>query len=137
VNVRSVRRGLADNAAAVQGLTTYGFCPSAVEVPCLYAGEVTIDYDQTFGGDLDVDATCYLLTSAADDEAGQALLDELLSVAGPRSVPVALLSDPTLGGACDDIHVRRAQGYRMYRVGETDYYGAALMVRVIGVPGQE
>jgi hypothetical protein len=137
VNVRSIRHGLAANAAAIPGLTTYGFCPASVEVPCLYAGEVTIDYDTTFGGDSQLEVACYLLVSMADDEDGQAALDAYLSTSGPRSVKAAIEAVPGLGGACDDLQVRRAEAYRMYRVGDTDYYGAKLPVRVIGVPEQE
>jgi hypothetical protein len=137
MRVSSVKRAIAESASAVPGLNTYRFAPPKAQVPCLYVGEVDVDYDQTFGGDAELVVTCYVLTSMSDSEAGQELLDDLLSPDGSLSVKKAIEADPALGGACDDLHIATARGYRMYKVGENDYYGAKLPVRVIGVPSQE
>lgn len=140
MKVSSVKKGIADAAGAVDGLNTYSFAPSAVEVPCLYAGEVDISYHESYGGDAEMVVTCYLLTSAAEDEDGQRLLDDYLSVGTPSSVVDAIEGTPgnpqTLGGACDDVVIMQATGYRMYQVGDDSYYGAKLPVRVIGVRSQ-
>lgn len=136
MRVGAVKQALADKAAAIEGLNTYGYSPAAAEVPCLYAGEVEIDYDQTFGGDVAATFTLYLLTSSAEDAAGQQLLDDYLSTQGPSSVKAALEGTAgvaqDLGGLVDDLHVHTATGYRMYQIGEYSYYGAKLPVRVIG-----
>jgi hypothetical protein len=141
VNVRSIKKGIADAAAAVEGLNTYAFSPNAVEVPCLHPGEVEISYHETYGGDVELTVMVYLLTSSADDESGQALLDEFLSVGNSRSVIDAIEGTPghpqTLGGICDDLYIGQATGYQMYGVGEKRYYGAKIPVRVIGVRSQE
>ncbi len=141
MNVLSIKRGLATAAATVDGLNTYPFCPTAVEVPCFYAGEVDIKYHETYGGDAKVVVTGYLLTSTSEDEAGQALLDTYLSVGNDDSVVDALEGVPgnqqTLGGVCDDLVIMQATGYRMYQVGEKNYFGCKLPIQVIGVRSQE
>jgi hypothetical protein len=142
VNVRSIKKGLAAAAGTVDGLTTYSYCPAAVEVPCFYAGEVEVAYHQTYGGDAEVTVMGYLLTSTAEDEAGQELLDRFLSVGNPDSVVDALEGTPqsgpqTLGGVCDDLVIMQATGYRQYQVGEKSYYGARVPIRAIGVRSQE
>lgn len=141
MNVLSVKKGLAAAAAGVDGLTTYPYCPAAVEVPCFYAGEVEIRYHQTYGGDVELVVMGYLLVSEAEAEEGQAQLDTYLSVGNADSVVDALEGTPgspqTLGGACDDVVIMQATGYRMYQVGEKNYYGVKLPIEVIGVRSQE
>lgn len=140
MNVLSIKRGIADAASAVDGLQTYPFCPNAVEPPCFYTGEAEIRYHETYGGDAEVTVMGYLLTSTAEDEDGQALLDTYLSVGTASSVVDAIEGTPgspqTLGGACDDLVIMQATGYRTYQVGEKTFYGAKLPIRVIGVRSQ-
>lgn len=127
-----VRAALAAAAGAVDGLNAYTHVPAALEVPCFYPGESVIDYDQTFAkGVDDIQLTCYLMTSAAEDRDGQLLLDEFLG-RGPKSIKLALEADRTLDGAASDMCVRRMQGYRMYGSGTDTFYGAQIIVRVIG-----
>jgi hypothetical protein len=142
MNVLSIKRELAAAAAAVDGLQTYAFCPAAVEVPCFYTGETEIRYHETYGGDATVTVMGYLLTSTAEDESGQALLDTYLSVGNAGSVVDAIEGTPdtgpqTHGGACDDLVIMQATGYRTDQVGEKSYYGAKLPIQVIGVRSQE
>jgi len=141
VNVSSVKKGIAAAAAAVNGLNTYAFCPDAVETPCLYTAEVDVAYHRTYGGDAQLLVTCYLLVSSAEDESSQALLDKYLSVGNAESVVDAIEGTPsnpqTLGGACDDLVVMTANGYRKYQVGTDWFFGAKLPVQVIGVRSQE
>lgn len=112
------------------------FVPDAATPIHFYVGEISIDYDQSFGGLMDVQVGCRLLTSRADDRSGQATLKKYLSRRGEYSVKAALEGTPgvpqTLGGACHDLHVRRMQGHRLYRVGEDTFFGAEWIVRVLG-----
>jgi hypothetical protein len=141
VNIRSIKQGIAANAAQIPGLNTYAFTPAAVEVPCFHLAEVDVQYHETYGGDAEIVVTGYVLTSTADDDAGQALLDEYRSVGNERSLIDAIEGTPgnpqTLGGACDDLVIMQASGYRMYQVGDKNYYGAKMPIRVIGVRTQE
>lgn len=127
-----VRAALAEAAEAVPGLNTYAHAPAALEAPCFYPGESQIDYDQTFAkGVDDIQLTCYLMTSTADDRDGQLLLDTFLG-RGPTSIKRALEADRTLGGAVSDLCVRRMQAYRTYGSGTDTFYGAQIIVRAIG-----
>lgn len=127
-----VRAALAVAAAAVPGLNATAHAPASLEAPAFYPGESTIDYDQTFAkGVDDIQLTCYVMTSFADDQDGQSLLDELVG-RGPKSIKLALEADRTLGGACSDMCVRRMQAYRTYGSGTDTFYGAQIIVRVVG-----
>ncbi|GIH69443.1 hypothetical protein [Sphaerimonospora thailandensis] len=141
MDVGAIRQALADavSAAAIPGLSCFGYVPDSVPVPCFYAGEVEIDFDRAFGRGLDeVRVTCRVLVSRADDKSGQAALDAYLAGSGPGSLKTAIEAArgapgvPALGGLAHDVHVVRVQGYRLYTVGEVEYYGAEITVRVIG-----
>jgi hypothetical protein len=140
MNVGSIREALATTVkTAIPGLNCYGYCPDSIPEPCFYVGEIEIDFDRAFGRAMDeMRLTCRLLTSRADDRAGQAALDAYLAGSGASSVKQALEDargapgQAALGGLCDDLHLTRVQGYRWYLVGQVEYYGAELIVRVIG-----
>ncbi|MFG2056689.1 hypothetical protein ACGFI9_21965 [Micromonospora sp. NPDC048930] len=127
---------LAAAAAGVEGiLSAESIVPDAVTVPCFYAGEITEEFDQSFGGMVVVEVVCRVL--ATNNEGGQAELRTFMRRRGPTSVKAAIEADPTLGGVCDDLHVRRIQGHRLYRVAEVNYPGAEWVVRIIGTDSQE
>ena len=136
----AIRDGLAAAVkTGVPSLNTFGYCPDAIPEPCWYAGEVEIDFDRAFGRGMDeLRITCRLLVSRADDKSGQAALDRYLAGSGPDSVKAAIEAargapgEAALGGLCDDLHLMRVQGYRMYQVGEVQFYGAEMIVRIIG-----
>lgn len=127
-----VRRALAAAAAAVPGLTSTPHAPDAFEAPHFYPGETEIEFDETFGAGVDqMLVTCYVVTSSADDKDGQALLDKHLG-RGTLSIKAALEADRTLGGVAMDLRVRRVQGYRKYGTGTDTFYGAQIVVFVLG-----
>lgn len=140
MNISTVRDELAAAARGIANLTCTGYVPDSVAEPHWYAGEVEIDVNNAFGaGGYDVArVTCRLLVSRADDQAGQGLLDQYLSRTGDKSIRAALNAargapgQLALNGACDDFAIDRIQGYRLYQVGEVQYYGAEIIVRVIG-----
>jgi hypothetical protein len=43
-------------------------------------------------------------------------LDQMLHPTGPLSIKEAIESDTTLGGACSDLRVTTASGYRQYQL---------------------
>ncbi len=140
MNISTVRERLAEAAASIEGLTCTGYVPDAVTEPHWYAGEVEIDVNNAMGrgGYDDARVTMRLLVSRGDDKAGQALLDEYLSRTGPKSIRLALNAargapgEYALGGACDDFSIERIQAYRLYLVGEVQFYGAEVIVHVVG-----
>lgn len=133
--------GLAPKSAGIPTLTCYTFTPDKVAEPCFYPGEVTIsrrgeESHRTFGsraqgGQRGYEIQCTVLTSRADDKAGQALLDRYLSEGDPWSLIDAIESDRTLGGLCNDLIVHDVDGYRLYTVGADQYFGARLRVLVL------
>lgn len=106
--------------------------PDDIVEPHLYVGEWTINYDRTFGGLVDAEVIVRLLCSRADDKAGQERLKQFMRPTGPASVKAVIEAEATLGGACQDLHVRQVRGHRLYQVGESRYYGAEWPVRILG-----
>ncbi|SNY29043.1 hypothetical protein [Paractinoplanes atraurantiacus] len=152
MEISVVKKALADavRAAGIDipragKLSCYSHSPAAPNVPAFTCGQVAVDPLGTFGqgngpGLETLDITCAVLTSAADDDAGQRLLDKLISKDGPYSIRQALIAargEPgqlALGGVAHDVWVQRIDGYRMLSYGGEDanYYGADVLVRVIG-----
>jgi hypothetical protein len=143
MQIQLVRERLAAAVAGVRGsngevLQCFGYTPDAVTPPTFYAGEVTLNPNGTFNGFDTARVVCRVLTSHSDDKEGQRLLDELLRRTGESSIRAALLAargapgELALGGACDDLNVDAIQGYRLYRVGADVYFGAEIVVNVIG-----
>lgn len=132
------------NIPGVGKLECYAHSPATPNVPAFTCGAVAIDPLGTFGqggpGMETLDFTCSVLTSTAEDDAGQQLLDKLISKDGPYSIRQALIDArgapgaDALDGAADDVWVTRIDGYRMLSYGGEDqnYYGADITVRVIG-----
>lgn len=120
-----------------------GYLPDSISEPHFYVAEVTIQYDQTYGGQMDVQLLCRVLVGRSDDRAGQELLKGFMRRTGPTSVKAALEAgrgepgEPALGGACDDFHVTGVRAHRLYTVGTSTYVGAEWPVHVIGTDSEE
>jgi len=117
-------------------LVCYGYTPTKIEPPAFYPGEIEMDRtasgQRTFGNTRGYHVTATVLTGHADDEAGQKALDLLLSEGGSYDLIGAIEADKTLGGLCNDLNVESVDGYRLYTVGNTPFYGARLRILVIG-----
>nr|WP_203689081.1 hypothetical protein [Streptomyces sp. SID12488] len=125
--------------AGIGKLTSTGYVPDSVVVPCFFVAEVDINFDKTMGrGTDELMFTCRVLAGRADDRSSQRVLDALLSGAGVASLKQALEAargapgELALGGAADDLHLERVQGYRWYEHQGSSYVGAELAVKVIG-----
>ena len=136
INLAALRQALGDAVASIDGLNHYGFTPDAPSPPCFYPAEVTMDRTaaggRTFGDLRGYDVACRVLTSRADDLAGQALLDTYLSEGTSDNILAAIESDQTLGGIAATVLVYRVDGYRLYTVGADMLYGATLHVSITG-----
>lgn len=131
--------GLRDAVDAIDGLSCFSFVPDAVPEPCFYVGEIEQNFDRAFSRGMDeVTVTCRVLVARSDDRAGQEKLRSYMAGSGSTSVKAALEAargapgQAALSGACDDLHVVRMQGHRLYEVNGTQFYGAEWVVRVIG-----
>lgn len=145
MEISTVREAIATAAQAVvlpsgtRKLTCTGYTPDSVAEPHFFVGEYGQTYDQTYGrGQDELEFTCRVLVGRADDVSSQKLLDAMLSGSGPASLKRAIEAARgapgtlALGGAADDLHVVRVQGYRWYEHAGTHYVGAELIIRVIG-----
>lgn len=123
------------------GLECFGYCPDSIPEPCFYVGEAEIEPNTTHGTGADVSRlTCRVLVGKTEDEFSQGLLDIYLSRTGSGSIRAVLASAAARGapgqlalnGAADDLVVERITGYRMYEHSDKRYYGAEIIVRVVG-----
>jgi hypothetical protein len=136
---------LAALAATIPGMTGTGYLPDGVTTPHFFTAEYDITFDTAHGRGCDsVELTCRVLVSRADDMSGQVKLHSLLS-GGTYSLKTVLESGRQTGadgtslpaiaggvGACDDYRVTRCQAMRVYQHMGADYYGADLIITVIG-----
>jgi hypothetical protein len=133
VDVNAVFEGLRDNAATIAELRCFEYVPDSIAPPTFFPVEIEIDFDKTYGRGMDdFTVRCHILVSHGSDRSGQRLLKGYLAGSGPLSLKAALQSDRTLGGACDDLRLRRINGYRIYEHQGKNFYGAELDVHIIG-----
>jgi len=144
MDIQAVCVGLAraagTTATSGEKLTTFAYTPDSVVTPVCFVAEYDVDFDRTMGRGLDaIDFTMRVLVSRADDKSGAERLNNLLSGSGGPSLKEAIESERQngpggtgLGGACDDYHVRAAQGMRWYQHDQISYLGAEIRVHVIG-----
>lgn len=139
-NLATLRARIGASARGIKlpkiGLTCLGYTPDRVEPPVFYPGEIEMNRDaggqRTFGDTRGYHVTATVLTSSADDRGGQEALDLLLSEGGDYDLIGAIESDRTLGGLCHTLTVESVDGYRLYTVGPTQFYGARFRILVIG-----
>lgn len=138
----AVALAIAELAGEVTGIErSDGFVPDTILPPHFYVADISIDYDQTFGGLEVCQYTVRVLVSHAPADEAQALLHTFLRRTGPTSIKAAIdgpVGVPqTLGGLIDDLHVRKLQGLRMYTVGDRKHPGAEWQIRVVGTEEEE
>lgn len=146
MQISTVRTRIAAAAAAgvtmpagAPSLKCSGYTPDSIVAPHFFVAEYTQDYDKTMRRGIDeLEFTCRVLVSRADDRSSQEVLDALLSGTGTASLKAAIEAargapgERALDGAADDLHVMRVQGYRWYEHEGTQYVGAELIIKVIG-----
>ncbi|MDM4722753.1 hypothetical protein QTQ03_25305 [Micromonospora sp. WMMA1363] len=120
-------------AAAIPGLTAYDYAAEAIVEPAFLPGDVTVEFDRTFGRGMDaITIKPIVLVGRSDDRAAQKKLNDYLSGSGLTSLKQVIEASPTLGGACHDLRVVRVTGRRLYTFGDTQFTGAELEIFVVG-----
>ena len=136
INLAALRLGLGNAVANIANLNHFGYTPDTISPPCFFPADITFDRTATggraFGTLRGYDVICRVLTSRADDLAGQKLLDDYLSEGSNNNIVAALESDQTLGGISKTVLVERVDGYRIYTVGADLFYGATFHVSILG-----
>lgn len=134
MDLDAVIEGLASVVkTAIPDLTTYDYSAESIVEPCLVPGDVTVDFDQTFGRGLDaVTIKPIIIAARSDDRTGQKKLNDYLSGSGSTSLKAQIEASPTLGGTCHDLRVVRVTGRRFYTFGQYQYVGAELEIFIVG-----
>lgn len=132
IDLAAIREGLAENLRRIEGFQVSAYMLSQPWPPTIQVmGPDEITYDLTFGRGSD---SWVLIVQAFvashDDLASQTRLDEMLHPTGPLSIKEAIERDTTLGGACSDLRVTHASGYRQYQLDRGPVLGAEFTVQV-------
>jgi hypothetical protein len=114
-------------------MSTFGYPPDSVPVPCVYVEGYEIDYQSgqvMLGADgQSITYTMCLLVSRADDLSGHALLDSINSSGAVRD---ALYADDTLEGLLSDLYLMNIRTDAYKEVAGTFYLSAEITVQAVG-----
>lgn len=91
-----------------------------------------LTFDATFDGHDDYELVLKIIMGAQDDRTGQQALLGYLSRSGSTSIRTAIYTDPTLGGIVSDLTVTGASGYGDIEWAGQVFFGADLLVSVLG-----
>lgn len=137
MNISLIRDELAAALATISGLRVTSFAADSIAVPAAVVEVDNIDFDKTHGNNLhEITFKIRVYASRATDRGGQKALDGYLAGSGTGSIRAALQAargapgQLALNGKADDLRLTRVDGYGVYQVGETNYYGAELSVTV-------
>ncbi len=134
-SLTAMREGLAANLDAIPTLQVSPYLLAAPTPPSAEVAPAETEYDLAGSRGLDRwRFTVRVFVAHTTDKGAQKKLDSYLETSGPHSVKAALEADSTLGGACDDLRVIRASGYRVYGPeGRASVLGAEWDVDVLAI----
>jgi hypothetical protein len=113
MDISAVRAALAANLSAITGMQVSPYMLSNPTPPAAHVFPAEVEFDRAMGRGLDFMVfTLQVLAGTVSNEQAQRDLDAYLVGSGPTSVKEAIESDKTLGGACEDLRVIGATGYR-------------------------
>jgi len=130
----ALREALATNLSSLPNVQVSAYLLANPTPPSIHVVPGMTEYHQTFGGNTAEwwEFSVQAFVAAVQDIGAQRRLDEMLDDSGASSVKVAIESDTTLGGACDDLIVLRRTGYQIYTPdGRGAVLGAEWTVRVL------
>ena len=114
-DLANIRAGLAANIAVITGIQVSPYTLANPTPPCVEIVPADVEYDRTFGDGVDkLNITVRVFVGMANEISAQKRLDEYLASSGAKSIKAAIEASPALGGACDDLQVTTATGYRVY-----------------------
>lgn len=132
-SVSLLRDGLAANAATISGLRAADTVPDNPNPPIAVVIPDGIEYRAAFNRAMSrYSFVVLVIVGRADDRTAQDRLDAYCNPSGSSSVPAALESDTTLGGAAFDLEVTEMRNYRQLALSDgTTYLAAEFVVSVI------
>ena len=131
MNLTSVRAGITDTLQNIQNLRIYEWIPSQVSPPAAVISLGTGQYDTDLDDGMTVTYGVLVMLTRADDQKGQARLDEFLSQ-GTNSVFNVIDSNPTLNSSCDSCRVTSWNNPGTFNIGGIEYLGVEINLEVIG-----
>lgn len=132
LDIQAVRQALATAlAASVSGLQAAGNVPGQIAVPAavVQPADPFLAWETLSDAPDVLRLSVLLLTSKADDPTGQATLDNFLSTS---SIFGALVTYPSLSGACQYARFTEVGSYGTFTMAGADYYGCRIGVEVRG-----
>ncbi len=138
-SLAAIRAGLVTNLntlkATYQDMQISAYILSNPTPPVIWVkptpGAVTEYHQAMMNGQETWSLTVQAFVASGGDITAQMVLDELLATTGAHSVKAAIEADKTLGGATDDLIVRRCISYQEYqRVDGSMALGAEWIVEI-------
>lgn len=131
-NVSQVREALADRLSTIEGLRVLQTPTDAIYPPSVVIGDVSIQFDESFGRGLDVLTFTLRVYAAKTDDGRRAVnaVDAFITGFGEQSIKAAVEADRRLGDVVADARVTSVQNYGAYEVAGQLYVGADLTVTI-------
>jgi hypothetical protein len=131
VGLAEIRQGLATNLATISGLRTSAELIDNPSPPVALVSLESIEYDQAYQSGL----TLYtfqitVIVGRAAERTMQRKLDLYMFPSGEQSVKVAVESDRTLSGACQDLRVVSSGSVGSIQINDQTYLAAEFTVTV-------
>lgn len=114
-DMAALRAGLAANLAPVSGVQESAYLLTNPSPPAAEIEPAKIRYDEAFRRGLDIlTFVVRVFVTFSSDLGAQMKLDAFMASSGPMSIKAAIESNPTLGGAADDLRVTECSGYKIF-----------------------
>ena len=129
--ISDIRDGLATNLATVPGLRVAGELIDNPSPPIALVSLDSIEYDQAYQRGLNLlTFTITVIVGRAAERTAQRKLDGYIQLTGDQSVKLAVESDRTLSGACQDLRVTTAGSIGSIKINDQTYLAAEFTVTV-------
>ena len=131
MSIADIRDGLARNLATIPGLRTSAELIDNPNPPVALVSLESIEYDQAYQSGL----TLYtfqitVIVGRAAERTMQRKLDSYMFPSGEQSVKVAVESNRTLSGACQDLRVVSSGSVGSIQINDQTYLAAEFTVTV-------
>lgn len=131
MSIADIRDGIATNLATIPGLRTASELIDNPSPPVALVGLESVEYDQAYQSGLNLYTfTVTVIVGRAAERTMQRKLDSYMFPDGDQSVKVAVESDRTLSGACQDLRVTGAGSVGSITINDQTYLAAEFTVTV-------
>jgi hypothetical protein len=131
VSITDIRNGLATNLGTIPGLRTSAELIDNPSPPVALVNLDSVEYDQAYQSGLTLYTfTITVIVGRAAERTMQRKLDSYMFPDGEQSVKVAVESDRTLSGACQDLRVTSAGSVGSITINDQTYLAAEFTVTV-------